>query len=113
MIELAKWLTRSRARSVQTYEQEVDEPQREAYGKIAKCTFACTFERVPGRDIHARLAFGEVKGYTERIGNHNTTGRPPSRRHLRITPRTRQQSPFELPAIGNQRKVAVEPFDAF
>jgi Peptidase S46 len=67
MIELAR-LVDGPARAVRkTYEESVDEPQRQAYGKLAQARFA-----VYGKDIYPdatftlRLAFGQVKGYSER-----------------------------------------------
>jgi hypothetical protein len=67
MIDLAR-LVDGPAREVRkTYEENVDEPQRQAYSKLAQARFA-----VYGKDIYPdatftlRLAFGQVRGYTER-----------------------------------------------
>jgi Peptidase S46 len=67
MIDLAR-LVDGPAREVRkTYEENVDEPQRQAYSKLAQARFA-----VYGKDIYPdatftlRLAFGQVKEYTER-----------------------------------------------
>jgi|SoiMethySBSTD1v2_1073268.scaffolds.fasta_scaffold10392_8 hypothetical protein len=66
MIELAR-LVDAAARAVRkTYEETVDEPKRQAYSSLAQARFA-----VYGKDIYPdatftlRLAFGQVKGYTD------------------------------------------------
>jgi hypothetical protein len=67
MIELAR-LVDGPARAVRkTYEENVDEPQRQAYGKLAQARFAAYGKGIyPDATFTLRLAFGEVKGYTER-----------------------------------------------
>jgi peptidase S46-like protein len=66
MVELAR-LVDPAARAVRkAYEENVDEPQRQAYSKLSQARFA-----VYGKDIYPdatftlRLAFGQVKGYTQ------------------------------------------------
>jgi hypothetical protein len=49
-----------------TYEQQVEEPQRSAYGKLANAHFALFgTETYPDATFTLRLAFGLVKGYRE------------------------------------------------
>ncbi len=49
-----------------TYEQKVEEPQREAYAKIADAKFALYgTDTYPDATFTLRLAFGTVKGYQE------------------------------------------------
>ena len=66
MIELAKLIDPAARRIRQTFEQQVDEPQRQAYGKIANARFAVYGSSVyPDATFTLRLAFGEAKGYAE------------------------------------------------
>jgi hypothetical protein len=66
MIRLAR-LVDGPARKVRTqYEQQVEEPQRVAYGKLAGARFALFgAEAYPDATFTLRLAFGVVKGYRE------------------------------------------------
>jgi hypothetical protein len=67
MIRLAR-LVDGPARAVRkTYEEEVEEPQRQAYAKVAKARFALFGTNVyPDATFTLRLAFGVVKGYRDR-----------------------------------------------
>jgi hypothetical protein len=66
MLAVAKLIDPPARRVRQMFEQQVDEPQRQAYGKIANARFA-----VYGSGVYSdatftlRLAFGEAKGYLE------------------------------------------------
>ncbi len=66
MLALAK-LIDGDARSVRKfYEEKVEEPQRQAYAKLAKARFAVYGTGVyPDATFTLRLAFGQVKGYEE------------------------------------------------
>jgi len=66
MLQLAL-LVDPRARSLRTrFEQEVEEPQRQAYAKIAAARFKLLgSDTYPDATFTLRLAFGAVKGYTE------------------------------------------------
>jgi hypothetical protein len=66
MIRLAR-LVDAPARDVRKiYEQQVEEPQRQAYGKIAKARFALFGKEIyPDATFTLRLAFGTVKGYSQ------------------------------------------------
>jgi hypothetical protein len=66
MIQLAR-LMDAPARAVrEKYEQQVEEPQRQAYGQIAKARFALYGSDIyPDATFTLRLAFGIVKGYKQ------------------------------------------------
>jgi len=66
MIRLAR-LVDVPARGVRKfYEQQVEEPQRQAYGKISKARFALYGTDIyPDATFTLRLAFGTVKGYRQ------------------------------------------------
>jgi hypothetical protein len=66
MIQLAR-LVDPPAREVRkAYEEKVDEPLKQAYAKIAKARFAIEgTSTYPDATFTLRLAFGQVKGYTE------------------------------------------------
>jgi hypothetical protein len=66
MIELAR-LVDERGRAIRkTYETEIEEPLRQAYGKIAQAQFALHgADQYPDATFSLRLAFGTVKGYEE------------------------------------------------
>lgn len=66
MIALAQ-IVDGPAREVRkTYEQEVDEPQRQAYAKLAEARFAVSgTDTYPDATFTLRLAFGVVKGFEE------------------------------------------------
>jgi hypothetical protein len=66
MIQLAR-LVDPAARAIRKlYEEKVEEPQRQAYRKIANALFAVKGQdQYPDATFTLRLAFGLVKGYTE------------------------------------------------
>jgi hypothetical protein len=66
MIKLAR-LVDAPARDLRkTYEEKVEEPLRQAYGKIAHARFAIFgTSEYPDATFTLRLAFGQVKGYEE------------------------------------------------
>jgi hypothetical protein len=66
MIQLAKLVDPAARKVRQTYEQKVEEPQKQAYGKIAQARFAVHGDKVyPDATFTLRLSFGQVKGYQE------------------------------------------------
>src|SRR3984957_348844 len=103
MIQLARQIDPESRRIRQTFEQQVDEPQRQAYGKIANARFAAYGSSVyPDATFTLRLAFGEAKGYTEegqKIPWATTLGR--AYEHAAVHD---NKEPFELPKIWNERK---------
>lgn len=66
MIALARMID-PQARKVRAiYDEKVDEPRRQAYGKIARARFAALGSGVyPDATFTLRLSFGAVKGYQE------------------------------------------------
>jgi len=84
----------------------VDEPQRQAYGKIANARFAVYGSSVyPDATFTLRLAFGEAKGYTEegkKIPWATTIGG--TYEHAEAH---ENKDPFELPAIWKERKAKL------
>jgi Peptidase S46 len=103
LIELAKLIDPPARRIRQTFEQQVDEPQRQAYGKIANARFAVYGSNVyPDATFTLRLAFGEAKGYTEegqKIPWATTLGGT-----FEHADAHENKAPFELPAIWRERK---------
>ncbi|MHB1036716.1 MAG: S46 family peptidase [Pirellulales bacterium] len=66
MIELARLVDEPARQLRKKYEEKIEEPQRQAYAKIAKARFATEGTDVyPDATFTLRLAFGVVKGYTE------------------------------------------------
>ena len=113
MIELAKLIDPPARRIRQTFEQQVDEPQRQAYGKIANARFAVYGSNVyPDATFTLRLAFGEAKGYTEegqKIPWATTLGGT-----FEHADAHENKDPFALPAIWRERKGMLNlstPFD--
>jgi len=112
MIDLAKLIDAPARRIRQTFEQQVDEPQRQAYGKIANARFAVYGSSVyPDATFTLRLAFGEAKGYVEagqeipwatRLGG--------TFEHAEAH---ENKDPFELPAIWKERKGKLDPSTPF
>jgi len=103
MIQLAKLMDLPARRIRQTFEQQIDEPQRAAYSRIAGARFAVYGSSVyPDATFTLRLAFGEVKGYEaagEKIAWATTLGGayPHAEAHG-------NKEPFELPKIWQDRK---------
>jgi hypothetical protein len=66
MIQLARAIDPESRRIRQTFEQQVDEPQSQAYSKIANARFAIYGSTIyPDATFTLRLAFGEAKSYSE------------------------------------------------
>jgi Peptidase S46 len=103
MIELAKLVDPPSRGVRQTYEQQVGEPQRQAYGKIANARFALYGSSVyPDATFTLRLAFGQIKGYMEdgqKIPWATTLGGA-----FEHAAAHDNKPPFQLPAIWNQKK---------
>lgn len=103
MIQLARQIDPESRHIRQVYEQQVAEPQQQAYTKIANARFAVYGSSVyPDATFTLRLAFGEVKGYTqagEKIPWDTTLGG--TYEHAAAHG---NKYPFELPRIWNERK---------
>ncbi len=66
MIALAKLIDEEARKVRKAYEEKVEEPQRQAYGKMAKARFAVQGTGVyPDATFTLRLAFGQIKGFEE------------------------------------------------
>ena len=66
MLELARLVDGPSRKVRRTYEDQIDEPQRQAYGKIAQARFAIYGDSVyPDATFTLRLAYGTVAGYQE------------------------------------------------
>jgi hypothetical protein len=103
MIQLAV-LVDPQARGLRkTYEDQVEEPLRQAYAKLAAARFAIYGTEVyPDATFTLRLAFGQVKGYTEQ-GKQI----PPWTTFAGLYERTQEQgnvTPFALPQRWIDRK---------
>ena len=107
MIQLARLIDPESRRIRQTFEQQVNEPQRQAYGKIANARFAVYGSSVyPDATFTLRLAFGEAKGYTDagrQIPWATTLGG--AYEHAAAH---NNKEPFELPKIWTERKAQIK-----
>jgi hypothetical protein len=107
MIQLARLIDPESRRIRQTFEQQVDEPQRQAYGKIANAEFALYGTNLyPDATFTLRLAFGEVKGFSEsgqQIPWDTKLGGA-----YEHAAEHGNKDPFELPKIWNDRKAQLK-----
>src|SRR5216683_1756740 len=112
MIELAKLIDPPARRIRQTFEQQVDEPQRQAYGKIANARFAVYGSSVyPDATFTLRLAFGEAKGYVE--AGQEIPWATKLGGTFEHADAHENKEPFELPAIWKERKGKLNPNTPF
>ena len=103
MIQLARLIDPESRRIRQVFEQQVDEPQRQGYGKIANARFAVYGSSVyPDATFTLRLAFGEAKGYSE--GDENIPWATTLGGTYEHAAAHNNKEPFELPKIWNERK---------
>jgi hypothetical protein len=107
MIELAR-LVDPASRSVRKrFENEVDEPKRQAHAALAKARYAMDGDKVyPDATFTLRLAYGTVKGYTE---DGKTV--PPFTTFEGLYKRSAEQGnkgPFELPKRWEERKSKLD-----
>jgi Peptidase S46 len=66
MLALARLIDPPAREVRETYQQQVEEPLRQAYGKIAQARFALAGKQIyPDATFTLRLAFGVVRGYRE------------------------------------------------
>lgn len=112
MIQLARLVDQPAREVRRTYEQQVEEPLQQAYGKIALARFDLLGTSVyPDATFTLRLAFGQVKAYTEQ--------------GKQIPPMTQiggayahaadhgYREPFDLPQSWKDRKDAIDSATAF
>jgi hypothetical protein len=112
MIELAKLVDAPARRIRLTFEQQVDEPQRQAYGKIANARFAVYGSSVyPDATFTLRLAFGEAKGYVE--AGQEIPWATKLGGTFEHADAHENKDPFELPAIWKERKGKLNPSTPF
>ena len=112
MIELAKLIDPPARRIRQTFEQQVDEPQRQAYGKIANARFAVYGSSVyPDATFTLRLAFGEAKGYVE--AGQEIPWATKLGGTFEHADAHENKEPFELPAIWKEHKGKLNPSTPF
>lgn len=103
MIQLARQIDPEARRIRKVYEQQVAEPQQQAYTKIANARFAVYGSSVyPDATFTLRLAFGEVKGYTQ-AGEIIPWGTTLGGTYKHAAEHDNKY-PFELPKIWNERK---------
>jgi hypothetical protein len=113
MIQLARAMD-PRARELRkTYEQQVEEPQRQAYAKIAAARFATLGTATyPDATFTLRLAFGPVKGYEDegkQVPPWTTMGGT-----FKHAEAHGSKEPFELPEswLKNKSKIKADtPFN--
>jgi hypothetical protein len=112
MIQLARQIDPESRRIRQSFEQQVDEPQRQAYGKIANARFAVYGSSVyPDATFTLRLAFGEAKGYTE--GGEKIPWATTLDGTYAHAAAHDNKEPFALPKIWNERKSQLNPSTPF
>jgi hypothetical protein len=103
MIELARLVDGPSRTLRKRFENEVDEPKRQAHSALAKAKFAMDGDKVyPDATFTLRLAFGPVKGYTE--DGHPV---PPFTTMDGLYKRSAEQGnkgPFELPKRWVEKK---------
>jgi hypothetical protein len=89
------------------YEQQIDEPLRQAYAKIAKAGFAVSGgESFPDATFTLRLSYGTVKGYEE-----NGKSIPWATTYSGAFERATQhdnKTPFDLPKSWLAKKAVVD-----
>jgi hypothetical protein len=103
MIELARLVDPTSRAVRKRFENEVDEPKRQAHAALAKAKFAMDGDKVyPDATFTLRLAFGTVKGYKE-----DGKDVPPFTTMEGLYKRSAEQGnkgPFELPKRWVERK---------
>jgi hypothetical protein len=103
MIELARLVDPPSRALRKRFENEVEEPKRQAYAALAKARYAMDGDKVyPDATFTLRLAFGTVKGYAE-----NGQPVPPYTTFDGLYKRSAAQGnkgPFELPKRWEERK---------
>jgi hypothetical protein len=103
MIALAKLVDPAARKIRKVFENEIDEPKRQAYAALAKARYAMDgASTYPDATFTLRLAFGTVKGYTE---DGKTV--PPYTDIAGLYERAKQhqnKEPFDLPPRWEQAK---------
>jgi hypothetical protein len=96
MIQLARLIDPESRRLRKIYEEKVDEPQKQAYKKIANALFAVKGkDQYPDATFTLRLSFGVIKGYEEngkKVPAFTTMGGA-----FKHSEKHHNKEPFELP----------------
>jgi hypothetical protein len=112
MILLAKAVDADARALRKRYEEEVEEPERQAYAEIAKARFAAFGRSVaPDATFTLRLAFGTVRGYEvdgKTLPFHTTFGGAFERADL-----LGNREPFDLPPRWREYKSKLDPATPF
>jgi hypothetical protein len=113
MIQLAL-LVDPRSRELRrTYEEEVQEPLRQAYAKVANAAFRASGGNMyPDATFTLRLSFGEVKGYSGNAGPAFPAFTTIAGLYERATEH-RNVAPFDLPKSWLQNKSKVNQSTPF
>ncbi len=103
MLALARLIDPPAREVRETFQQQVDEPLRQAYGKIAQARFALAGKEIyPDATFTLRLAFGVVRGYRQDgadVPPWTTLGGA-----FEHAKRTTASPPFDLPEIWLKAK---------
>jgi len=107
LIRLARLVDKPAREARQRYEEKVEEPQKQAYGKISNAIFALRGrDQYPDATFTLRLAFGTVKGYAEnaaQVEPFTTFGGAFARAEQHG-----QREPFRLPQRWQEKKGKVD-----
>jgi len=112
MIELAKLVDAKSRELRKTFENEVDEPKRQAYTALAKARFAMDGANTyPDATFTLRLSYGTVKGFQE-----DGKDVPPYTDFAGLYTRSKEQGnkdPFEIPKRWESKKDSIDPKTPF
>ncbi len=107
MIQLARLIDPQARKLRKAYDDKVDEPLKQAYGKVARARFAAYgTTQYPDATFTLRLAFGEVKGYEEqgkKLPYATTLGGAFEHAEAHA-----HKEPFKLPHSWMERKSRLE-----
>ena len=108
LILLARLVDEPAREARKQYEEKVEEPQKQAYGKISNAIFALRGrDQYPDATFTLRLAFGTVKGYEEngtRVKPFTTFGGCFAR-----AKEHGQREPFHLPKRWRDKEATLDP----
>ncbi len=112
LIELAKQVDPAARTVRKRYEDEVEEPERQAYSKIAELRFAKYGKAVPpDATFTLRIAYGTAKGYTEAgaaVPGHTTFGEA-----FKKAAEQGYNAPFDLPKRWRDGEAKLDPTTPF
>ncbi len=112
MIQLALLIDPAARKLRKAYDDKIDEPLKQAYGKVARARFAAYgTTQYPDATFTLRLAFGEVKGYEEngrKLPYATTLGGA-----FEHAEAHGHKEPFKLPHSWMERKSRLDPDTPF